>query len=104
MPDLATAHARHAAHLAHREWRKVVMQHEALLGFTFKFFHALHVIRRAQRSGDQRLGLAAGKDGRAVSARQYASFNGNSADFIERAAIRTVTLVRDLIAEDALPQ
>ena len=51
------------------------MQHEALFGLAFKPLDALHIVRRAQRSGNQRLGLAASEYGGAVCAGQHAHFD-----------------------------
>ena len=39
------------------------MQHEALLGLAFKAFNAPRIVRRAQRSGNQRLRFTASKYG-----------------------------------------
>ena len=80
------------------------MQHEALLGFAFEAFQALHVVAGAESGGDQRLGFAAGEDGAAVGARQDAGFDPDFADFVERARIGTPLLIDDLLAEDALAQ
>ena len=87
--DLATSGATQEGHFAHRERREVVVQHEALLGFAFEGFQPLHVFAGAQRGGDQRLGLAAGKDGGTVSARQHANFDPDIANLVELAAIGT---------------
>ena len=80
------------------------MQHEALLGFAFEAFQALHVVAGAQRGGDQGLGFAAGEDGAAVSSRQHAGFDPDFADLVEGARIGTPFLFDDLLAEDALAQ
>ena len=87
-----------------RKRREVVVQHEALLGFAFEDFEALHVVAGAQGGGDQRLGFAAGEDGRAVGARQDADFDPDIADLVEGAAVGTALLVDHLLAEDALAQ
>ena len=80
------------------------MQHEALPGFAFEHLDALHVIGSAQRGRNQRLGLATGEDGGAVSAWQHANFDPDGADLVELPSIRTVAVLRDLLAENALPQ
>ena len=76
--DLATACAAQERHFADRERREVVVQHEALLGFAFETFHALHVFFGAQRGCNQRLRLAAGEDRRTVGARQHIDFDPDS--------------------------
>ena len=80
------------------------MQHEALPALALKHLDALHVIRRAQRGGNQRLGLAAGEDGGAVRARKNANFNPYIANLVELARVRTAVLMQHLVAEDTLPQ
>ena len=61
------------------------MHHKALFGLAFKPLNALCVVRRAQRGGNQRLGFAASKHGRAVRAWQHANFNPDIADLVKRA-------------------
>ncbi len=81
---------------AHREWREIVMQHEALLGFAFEDFEALHVVAGAQGRRHQSLGFAASEDRGSVRARQHADFDPDVANLIERAAIGTAFLARSL--------
>jgi hypothetical protein len=50
------------------------------------------------------LGFAAGEDGAAVGARQDAGFDPDFADFVEGAAVGTVFLLDDFLAEDAFAQ
>ena len=59
--DLTPAHTGHAADLAHRKGREVVVEHKAPLLLALIAFHALRVVGRAQRGRDQRLRLAAGE-------------------------------------------
>src|SRR5215471_6232666 len=103
MAYFSTSNTCHAAYFTHGKWREVVVQHETLFGFAFKFLYPLHVIGRAQGGGDQRLGFAASEDGRAVCAGQHADFNRDGTNFIERAPIRAAPFVRDLITENPLP-
>ncbi len=104
MTDFPASYPGHAAHFTHRERREVVVQHETFSGLAFKPLDALSIVRRSQRGGDQRLGLAAGKHGRTVGTRQHADFNRDRADLIKCTSIRTFALVRDEIAQDALTQ
>ena len=104
MADLATSGAAQERHFAHRERRKVVVQHEALLGFAFEGFQPLHVFAGAQRGGDQRLGFAAGEDRRTVGARQHADLDPDVADLVELAPVGTAVLLDHLLAENLLAQ
>ena len=80
------------------------MQHEALGGFArLQQFDALLVVLGAERHRDQRLGFAAREQRRTVGARQDAGFDGDLADFVERAAIGTAVILQHLVAEDRAP-
>ena len=104
MADFAAACAAQKCNFSNRKRRKVIVQHEAFLGFAFEDFEALHVVAGAQGGGDQRLGFAAGEDGGAVGAGQNADFDPDIADLVEGAAVGTALLVDHLLAEDALAQ
>ena len=102
--DLPPPRAPQEGDLPHREGREIVVQHEALLGFAFEGFQALHVVARAQGRGHQSLGFAAREDGGAVGAGQDAGLDPDGADLIEGAAVGAALLIENLLAEDALPQ
>ena len=103
MADFAAAGAAHEADFADAERREVVVQHEALGGLArLEQFDALLVVLGAEGDRDQRLRFAAGEEGRTVGARQNAGFDGDVADFVERAAIGTAAMLEHLVAEDAL--
>ena len=104
MADFAAAGAAQKRNFTNRERREVVVQHEALLGFAFEDFQALHVVAGAEGGGDQGLGFAAGEDGGAVGAGQNADFDPDIADLVEGAAVGTALLIDHLFAEDALAQ
>ncbi len=53
---------------------------------------------------DQRLGFAAGEEGRTVHAGQNAGLDGDRADLVEGAVIGADAVVEDLLAEDGLAQ
>ena len=89
MADFAASSSPQKRNLADRERRKVVMQQEALFGFAFEGFKALHVVAGAKRGGYQGLGFAAGEDGGAVSSWQNSDFYPDVADFVEGAAVGT---------------
>ena len=84
--DLATAGRAHELHLADAKRREVVVQHEAPERLAGERLDALLVLAGAQGRGDQRLGLAAGKDGRAVRAGQNLGLHGDLADLVALAA------------------
>src|SRR5208282_4025691 len=102
--DLAASGATHEADFSHGERGKVVVQHEALLGFAFKALETLHVVAGAKRGGNQRLGFTAGEDGAAVRARQNAGFDPDLANLVEGAPVGTVLVIDHLVAENALTQ
>ena len=72
MADLAPAGRAHAARFAGRIGREVVVQHEMLAVLAFERVDDLLVLAGAERGDDERLGLAAGEQRRAVRARQHA--------------------------------
>ncbi len=101
--DFTAAGAAHEAGLTHAEGREIVVQHEALGSFTrLQQLDALLVVLGSQCNGDQGLGFAAGEQGRAVSTRQNAGFDGDLADLVHRAAIGTAAADQHFVAEDAL--
>ena len=101
--DFAPARAAHEADFADAERREVVVQHEALGGLAgLQQLDALLVVLGAERDRDQRLRFAAREQRRTVGARQHADFDGDLADLVECAAIRTAALLQHLVAEDAL--
>src|SRR5580704_4411586 len=104
MADFAASRSSQKRNFAHREGREVIVQHEALFGFSFEAFQPLHVVARAEGCRHQRLRLAAGKDRATVRSRQNSSFDPDLANLVEGPAVRTMLLVDDLIAEDALAQ
>ncbi len=104
VPNLAAARSAQECDFADREGREIVMQHEALFGFAFEGLQTLHVFASAQRGRDQRLGLTAGKDGRAVSARQHSDFNPDIANLVELAPVGTAPVLDHLLTEDLLAQ
>src|SRR5262245_51743713 len=76
------------------------MHHEALRGFAFEPVETLNIFRCSKSRSNQCLGLAAGKNGRAVSSRKHPSLDPDWADRIELPFIRPFPLAKNLVAED----
>ncbi len=100
----APARAAQRAGLADRVGREVVVQQEALVGDPGQRFDQLLVGRGAERAGDQRLGLAAGEDRRAVRPRQPAGLGRDRADRGRAAAVEPHPVVDDPRAHGAADQ
>jgi len=80
------------------------VQHEALLGFALECLKPLHVVAGTERGRNQRLGLATGKDCRAMSAGQHTNFNPDIPDLIECTAVWAALLIDYGLAENAFAQ
>ena len=102
--NLTPAGRAHAASLAHRERREVVVQEEALLARTLQGVDELLVLAGAQRGDHDGLRLAAREHRRAVGARQYVDFRGNGPHRGEVAAVDTAPRADDVAAHDLLLQ
>src|SRR3546814_3236840 len=76
--DLATLRAHHAAGFTDRIGREVVVEQEVFLVLTRDGVDDLAVARGAEGDRDNRLGLAAGEQRRAVNARQDADQIGRA--------------------------
>ena len=98
--DLAAARAAHAAGLADREGREVVVQQERLLVGPLQRVDPLLVLAGAERRDHQRLGLAAGEQRRAVRARQDAGFRHDRAHGLHVAAVDALAGVENVPADD----
>src|SRR5215831_16370395 len=102
MADLTAAGTAHETYLAYAEGREVVVQHEALGSFSgLEQFDPLLVFLGAQRDRDQGLRFTASKQRGAMGARQDAILDRDSANLIERAAIRPAVVDQHFVAEDA---
>ncbi len=102
--DFAPSCAAQKCHFSNRKRRKVIVQHEALFGFAFEDFEALHVVAGAKSCGHQGLRFAAGEDRRSVSSRQHADLDPDIADLVESAAVGTPFVVDNVLAENAFAQ
>ncbi len=76
------------------------MQHELLIVLALEGIDELFVVAGAERGHDQRLGLAAGEQGRAVGAGQDAHFADDLADLIDLATVDADAGVEDVAADD----
>ncbi len=90
--DLAATGPHHPTHFTDAERREGVMQHEVLRIFLIDPIAILTVVDGAQSRDAQRLGLAPSEQHRTVDAREHADFDGDLADRLRVAAIRTPTL------------
>ena len=87
--------------LADRERREVVVVDVALRRVERQVVDALLLLGRAKRGERQRLGLAAGEEGRAVRARRDRDVARDGADLLG-AAVGAALVDRDLLADDLL--
>ena len=78
------------------------MEHEPLPRLAVDHLDLLLIVRSAEGDGHERLCLTTRKDGRAVGARQNASFDGDVADLVELAAIETAPAFERLVLHDLL--
>ena len=98
--DLAPARRADAAGLADRERREVVVQEEVrAVGAVQRVDHLL-VVAGAERGDDQRLGLAAGEERRAVGAGQHAHLGEDRAHRREVAPVDAPAPLEDVRADD----
>jgi hypothetical protein len=102
--DLPAAGAAEGTDLADAVGREIVVEHEALPRLPFQLLDALLVHLGAQRGDHERLGLAAREERRAVRARKRADLAGDGADVVEAAAVRTLVLLDDHVADVVLLQ
>ena len=98
MADLAPARRAHAAGLADRIGREVVVEQEALLVGALQRVDELLVLAGAERRHHQRLRLAAGEQRRAVGARQHADLGEDRAHRRQVAAVDAALVVEDVPA------
>ena len=100
--DLAAAGRAHAAGLADRIGREVVVQHERLFVRSLQGIDELLVVAGAERGNHQSLGLATGEQRRAVGARQQADLGHDGTHRLQVAAVDARALVEDVVADDRL--
>ena len=89
MADFTPAGAAQKTRFADRVGREIIVQHEALAIFAFEHIHDLFVLAGAEGRDHQRLGLAAGKERRAMAARQNADLAHDLAHIPRAAPVDT---------------
>ena len=100
MADFAARRGAEAADFADRIGREVIVQHEARVGEALEPVDHLLGVLGAERGGDDRLGLAAGEQRRAVGARQEADHRLDRADGLGVAAVDAAAFLEDRAADD----
>ena len=100
--DVAAARAGHAARLADRERREVVVVDVAAILLEREVVDPLPLLGGAEGEERHDLRLAAGEERRAVRARADADLAGDRADLRLGAAVRAPLLDRDLLADEVL--
>ena len=98
--DFAARRGAEAADFADRIGREVIVQHEARVGEALEPVDHLLGVLGAERGGDDRLGLAAGEQRRAVGARQEADHRLDRADRLGVAAVDAAAFLEDGAADD----
>ena len=98
--DLAPLGAAETAGFADRVGREVVVQQERLFIRSRQRVDVLLVLAGTERGHDQRLGLAAGEQRRAVGARQHADFGDDVAHRLGVAAVDALAGVENVPAND----
>ena len=103
MADFATRNT-HGLHFAHREGRKVVVQHKALGHVAGQRIHALFVGGRTKGGHNHGLGFATAEQGRTVRTGQHAGLNLDGAHGLGVAAVNARAFVNDAGAHQLLFQ
>ncbi len=102
MTDFPALGTEHRAGLARAVRREVVVEQEIFLVLATDGIDDLAIAGGAERGGDDRLGLAASEQGRAVGARQDAGADGDRADRAQVATIDPHLGVEHLVAHGAV--
>ncbi len=98
--DFAATGRTHAARLADRVGREVVVEHEALLACSLERVDHLLVFAGAERGNDHRLRLTAREQCRAVRPRQHVHLGFDAAHRLEVATIDALAGADDVPAHD----
>ena len=96
--DLTAADTARSTGVTGRERREVVVQDKLLLTLDQHLVHLFHIQLGTQGDGSQRLGLATGKDGAAVGARQAIDLAPDGTHGRAVAAVQADTFVQDHVA------
>ncbi len=98
--DLAPSGRAEPSRLAHRERREVVVQHETFFVGAGERVDELLVLAGAERRHHERLGLAAGKQRRAMGPRKDADLGHDRSHRLDVATIDALASVEDVPAHD----
>src|SRR5262249_34515339 len=93
--DLAPSGGAEALHLARREGREVVVEHEGAVDVALEGFDLLLVVLGAEGCRHQRLSLAAGEKGGTVGAGEIADFRPDGAHVLDATSVDTDPLLHD---------
>ena len=102
MSDLAPAGPAQELHLADRERREVVVQHEPLVALAVDQLHLLLVVGGPEGRGHQGLGLAACEDGRPVRSGQHSDLGPDRPHLVEAPPVEPLAPIEHLVPQDAL--
>src|SRR5262245_2276151 len=101
MADFASAGATQRRHLSDGKRREVVVHHETFLRLAFQPVESLDIFGCTKGCRHQRLRLASGEYGGAMSARQYAGFDPDGTDLVEFTPVGTLAFKQDFITENS---
>lgn len=104
MADFTTTRAAHAAALAYRERREVVVQHEGVLALAFQGIQQLGITRGAEGRDDQGLGFATGEQRGTVGLAEHADFDAQRTHGTGVTTVDTRLAVDDVLANGAVFQ
>ena len=96
--DFTAADTARSTGVTGRERREVIVQDKLLLTLDQHLVHLFHIQLGTQGDGSQRLGLATGKDGAAVGARQAIDLAPDGTHGRAVAAVQADTFVQDHVA------
>src|SRR5207253_9202678 len=95
VPDLPPAWRAERPRLAHREWREVVVVHEALELLESQAVQFLLILSRTERDDGERLGLAAREERGAMCPREHPDLAGDVTDLVGPTPVWSDPFVED---------
>src|SRR6185312_5367666 len=100
--DLAALRAAHAAALAHRIRREVVVEQEGVLRLAFRRVDDLRIATGTEGDRHDGLRFATSEQRRTVGARQHADANADRTDVFETAAVDALFGLEHTVAHGAV--